>query len=345
VEQSIEDAGKYIDDRLTKITQYRQQVAELSEECQALEENLSQMYQERDDAEEQKNKVEQHLQELKSVIQMKEVELKKRQRLWNQARERVQELELKIREIEVKLEALEDQVKEKYGEEVLTIDIKELDPSLTLAGLQDDIQTLRNKLESLGDVNPLAIKEHEKEKERLNFLTTQKEDLLSARDQLLETIHQLNTTARKLFMETFEKIQVNFQSVFREFFEDGNAELVLVESRDPLEANIDIKITHKGKKLNALSLLSAGEKTLTAISLLFAIYLVKPSPFCILDEVDAPLDDINISRFTSAIRQFTKDTQFIIVTHNKKSMEAVNTLYGVTMEERGVSKVVSVKLD
>jgi chromosome segregation protein len=146
-------------------------------------------------------------------------------------------------------------------------------------------------------------------------------------------------------METFEKIQFNFQRVFQEFFEGGKAELKLIESRDPLEANIDISITHKGKQLNTLSLLSAGEKTLTAISLLFAIYLVKPSPFCILDEVDAPLDDVNIGRFTKALNLFAKDTQFILVTHNKKTMEATNSIYGVTMEEQGVSKVVSVRFD
>ena len=146
-------------------------------------------------------------------------------------------------------------------------------------------------------------------------------------------------------MEVFEKIQRNFQRVFQEFFNGGTAELVLIESRDPLEANIDIIITHKGKQLKTLTLLSAGEKTLTAISLLFAIYLVKPSPFCILDEVDAPLDDVNISRLTKALSLFAKETQFILVTHNKKTMESAKMLYGVTMEEVGVSKIVSVKFD
>ena len=140
-------------------------------------------------------------------------------------------------------------------------------------------------------------------------------------------------------------MQKNFQRVFQEFFNGGSAVLELVESRDPLEANIDINVTHKGKQLKTLTLLSAGEKTLTAISLLFAIYLVKPSPFCILDEVDAPLDDVNITRLTQALSLFSLYTQFILVTHNKKTMEAAKMLYGVTMEEVGVSKIVSVKFD
>jgi len=194
-------------------------------------------------------------------------------------------------------------------------------------------------------VNPLAVQEHEKAKERLTFLKKQQADLLDAENQLLETINRLNTTARKQFVETFEQIRANFQRVFSDFFENGSGDLILVDSKDPLEANIDITVKIKGRRLNTLQLLSAGEKTLTAISLLFSIYLVKPSPFCILDEVDAPLDDVNISRFTHALKQFTKDTQFILVTHNKRTMEAAQTMYGITMEEPGVSKVVSVRLD
>ena len=144
---------------------------------------------------------------------------------------------------------------------------------------------------------------------------------------------------------TFNKINDNFKGVFGKFFEGGEAELFLVENNDPLDANIDISIKIKGRKLSTLNLMSAGEKTLTAISLLFAIYLYKPSPFCILDEVDAPLDDVNISRYTHALQQFARNTQFILVTHNKRTMQAAEAMYGITMEEPGVSKVVSVRFD
>jgi chromosome segregation protein len=142
-----------------------------------------------------------------------------------------------------------------------------------------------------------------------------------------------------------EKIEENFKVVFNRFFENGEGSLKLEESIDPLEANIEIMVRPKGKRMQTISLLSGGEKALTAISLLFSIYLVKPSPFCILDEVDAPLDDVNINRFTQALQEFSDNTQFIVVTHNKRTMESARTLYGVTMEEEGLSKLVSVKFN
>jgi len=169
--------------------------------------------------------------------------------------------------------------------------------------------------------------------------------LLKAKRDLVETIDIINATARKQFLETFEEVQKNFSKVFSTFFEGGRASLILREGTDPLEADIDIFATPGGKRVSSLQLMSGGEKSLTAISLLFAIYLVKPSPFCIFDEVDAPLDDINVKRFTKALREFSKNTQFLVVTHNKLTMRAANQLYGVTMEEEGVSKIVSVKFE
>jgi chromosome segregation protein len=345
INRNIENTEQFIAERHERIRQSQATIADLQNELEAIEAKLVTLFRNRDEAETAKNQTEQRYQEHKAGIDALENELKKKQRLWNQARERVQELELKIREYQVKLSSIKEHIAEAYGEAALTFDPKSLDPSRSVTQVQEEIEDIRRKIERLGDVNPLAIKEYEKEKERLDFLTAQRDDLLDARDKLLETIEKLNTTARKQFLEVFEKIQRNFQRVFQEFFNGGTAELVLVESRDPLEANIDIIITHKGKQLKTLTLLSAGEKTLTAISLLFAIYLVKPSPFCILDEVDAPLDDVNISRLTKALSLFAKDTQFILVTHNKKTMEAAKMLYGVTMEEVGVSKIVSVKFD
>nr|HQU72864.1 chromosome segregation protein SMC [Calditrichia bacterium] len=345
VSRGIEEAGGYIRTRERDIENGTEQIQTLRNELEEVAVELEGVFEDRDAAEVAKNEIEKQFQEYRTAIQNAEVELKKRQRLWGQARERLQELELRIREYEVKLAGVREQLEERHGAEALKFDIGELPTGLTVGGVQNTIDDLRRKLEGLGEVNPLAIKEHEKEKERLDFLNTQRDDLLSAKTQLMETIEKLNTTARRQFMEVFEKIQVNFQRVFQEFFEGGVAVLKLVESRDPLEANIDFEIAHKGKKINTLTLLSAGEKTLTAISLLFAIYLVKPSPFCILDEVDAPLDDVNIGRLMQALRLFARDTQFILVTHNKKTMEATNQIYGITMEEKGVSKVVSVKFD
>lgn len=343
--RSIADAERFITEREGIIADSEGQIAALRDEIAAIADELESGYKTRDAAETEKEESERRVHELRAQIQSVEVELKKKQRLLNQARERLQALELRIRELEVKLSGVREQIAESHSPTALDTPPESLDANRSVADVQNEIHDVRDKLEKLGEVNPLAIKEHEKEKERLDFLNTQRDDLLSAKEQLLETIGKLNTTARKQFMETFVQIQANFQRVFREFFEGGEAELKLVESRDPLEANIDIEVNHKGKKLNTLSLLSAGEKTLTAISLLFAIYLVKPSPFCILDEVDAPLDDVNIGRLTQALGLFSRDTQFILVTHNKKTMQATNQIYGITMEEKGVSKVVSVRFD
>jgi len=203
---------------------------------------------------------------------------------------------------------------------------------------------LKNKIRSLGPVNSLAFQEYEEEKKRLEFLTEQRNDLIESEKELIQVIEEINQTAQKQFLDTFEKIRQNFIETFRTLFDPGDeADLKLEEGVDPLEARIEIIAKPKGKRPTSIDLLSQGEKTLTAIALLFAIYLVKPSPFCILDEVDAPLDDANIKRFIRLVNKFSENTQFIIVTHNKLTMEAAQTLYGVTMEEEGVSKIVAVR--
>ena len=204
------------------------------------------------------------------------------------------------------------------------------------------LRYLQEKLRSLGPVNLLAVQDYEERRQRLGFLTGQRKDLEDARQSLLEAIQKINQTASELFLTTFQQVNENFQKVFTSLFEGGESALVLT-GEDPLEAEIEILARPKGKKPQSLSLLSGGEKALTAIALLFAIYLVKPSPFCILDEVDAPLDDANVDRFVQLLRDFSKNTQFIVVTHNKKTMEVADYLYGVTMEEPGVSKLVSVR--
>jgi chromosome segregation protein len=205
--------------------------------------------------------------------------------------------------------------------------------------------SLKELLQRIGPVNLLALEEYQKEKERLDFLKKQTLDLQEAKKNLNETITKINQTAQELFLETFNKAKENFQKVFSELFEGGETELTLVNEADPLESPIEIMARPKGKRLVNIAQLSSGEKALTALSLLFGLYLVKPSPFCILDEVDAPLDDANIVRFLKMIRHFAQKTQFIVITHNKLTMESADVLYGVTMEQLGVSKIVSVKLD
>jgi chromosome segregation protein len=207
-----------------------------------------------------------------------------------------------------------------------------------------ELEEMRTKLRGLGTVNLLALEEYSKKKERWQFLTQQRQDLNSARAQLLEAIEKINVTASQLFSETFAKVQEHFRDIFRTLFEGGDCELRMI-GEDPLESEIEIVAKPRGKHLQSISLMSGGERALTAIALLFAIYLVKPSPFCLLDEVDAPLDDANVDRFLRMLERFSKRTQFVVITHNKKTMEAANCLYGVTMQELGISKLVSVKFD
>jgi chromosome segregation protein len=205
-----------------------------------------------------------------------------------------------------------------------------------------ELEASRTRLDGLGPVNLLALEEYTKKKERHTFLVQQRLDLVNAKAQLLEAIEKINTTASELFVTTFAQVQEHFRDVFKTLFEGGDAELRAV-GEDPLECEIEIVAKPRGKHLQSISLMSGGERALTAIALLFGIYLVKPSPFCLLDEVDAPLDDANVERFLRMLRRFSDRTQFVVITHNKQSMEAANCLYGVTMQELGVSKLVSVR--
>ena len=205
---------------------------------------------------------------------------------------------------------------------------------------------LRRKIKAMGNVNALALEEYETERERYEFMAAQQKDLENAEATLLETIDEINTTAAQRFSETYEAIRTSFRDLFAELFgHDASADLQLADPNDLLESPIDIIAKPRGKRPIHIAQLSSGEKTLTAIALLFAIYLVKPSPFCFLDEVDAPLDDANIDRFMRLIRRFSNHTQFILVTHNKRTMEMADRLYGITMQEQGISRLVGVKFE
>ncbi len=260
----------------------------------------------------------------------------------NELAESVHATEMHISEMRMKIENLKARIKEEYEYDLQRV---KPDENFIYGETQNEIENLKEKLKNFGLVNLLALKEYEQEKERLDFLQGQRDDLIKARENLMNTIDMINTTAREKFVDTFNEVQKYFVQVFKKFFEGGRANLVLREGSDPLESDIDIYAAPGGKKPASLQLLSGGEKSLTAVSLLFAIYLVKPSPFCILDEVDAPLDDQNTDRFSKALQEFSNNTQFIVVTHNKITMRAAHQMYGVTMEQEGVSRVVSVKFD
>ncbi|MGV3531589.1 MAG: hypothetical protein ACO1QR_04410, partial [Chthoniobacteraceae bacterium] len=205
------------------------------------------------------------------------------------------------------------------------------------------VRDLDSRIDSMGPVNIDAIQEYDELEERHSFLEKQNNDLLASKNELLEVIAKINVTTRQLFSETFEKIRINFQEMFGELFGGGKANLLLTDESDPLESGIDIIAKPPGKQLTSITLLSGGEKTMTAVALLFSIYMVKPSPFCVLDEMDAPLDESNINRFIKILDRFVGQSQFIVISHHKRTIARADALYGVTMEEHGVSRLVGVK--
>jgi chromosome segregation protein len=205
------------------------------------------------------------------------------------------------------------------------------------------VRELDQRIDSMGPVNLDAIQEYDELEERHAFLEMQNTDLTNSKEELLGVIAKINQTTKTLFADTFEKIRVNFQEMFMELFGGGKANLLLTDESDPLESGIDIIAKPPGKQLQSISLLSGGERTMTAVALLFSIYMVKPSPFCVLDEMDAPLDESNISRFIKILDRFVGQSQFIVISHHKRTIARADALYGVTMEEHGVSKLVGVK--
>ena len=273
-----------------------------------------------------------------------EGEIGKLQRAHSAERERRHQLELRLAELQNDAEHIRERLREEVKVEVEPqgpVVEEEFDPQAT----EERLGQVRRSLERLGAVHVGVIEEYEQQRERYDFLVQHRDDLLAAAADLRKTLQLIDRTARRMFRETFEEIREKFKETFSRFFPGGEADLVLETDVDALEAAIEITARPRGKRLQIIALLSGGERALTAIALLFAIYQVKPSPWCILDEVDAPLDDVNIGRFIRVVSEFAESTQFILVTHNKLSMSAANTLHGVTMPEEGVSQMVSVQME
>ena len=283
-------------------------------------------------------------QSLNETLEDFEASLKKENSLYNSKTAELKDLEIKASRLEVKLDNLLNNLTENYS---MTYEkAKEnykLDIDFNIA--KSEVNKLKKELKNLGTVNLTAPEEFEEVNERYNFLNKQIDDLTQAENTLLQIIEEMDKVMISEFKDTFNKISINFQETFRELFKGGHAELKLTEPNNILETGVDIVASPPGKKLSSISLLSGGEKTLTAISLLFAIIKSKPSPFCVLDEVEAALDEANVDTFGKYVQSLKKKSEFIIITHKKKTMEYADILYGITMQESGVSKLVSVKLE
>jgi len=288
----------------------------------------------------QKERVESVLNEWKEV----EASSKYLRRELEEVRQKIHEEEILASEVQLKLSHLQESMKERYGATLSgsvgapPLELPKEEMSLRLA-------ELKSSLEGFGEVNLMAIEEYQELKQRHDFLSEQQADLHQALDSLKKAILRINRTTTKRFLETFHLVNEKFKVVFARLFKGGQASLVMLDEQDPATTGIDIIAQPPGKKLQNIDLLSGGEKALVATALLFGLFMIKPTPFCLLDEVDAPLDDANINRFIEVIKEFSKTSQFILITHNKKTMETSNTLYGITMETPGVSKVVSVRLN
>ncbi len=255
------------------------------------------------------------------------------------------DLELRLQQLDFREQALASHLRDLYGIDLLEAREKTVPPiGLDLEVLRSEIDALKQKIKRLGAVSTVAIEEYEELQKRYEFLSGQHDDLVKAKQSLKETINKLNRTSEELFLQTFGQIREEFKRFFRMLFGGGSADISLSDESDVLESGIEITARPPGKQLRNISLLSGGEKSLTAIALIFAIFKVKPSPFCVLDEVDAALDESNVDRFIRLLREFSKKTQFIVISHNKKTIASGDVVYGVTMPTSGVSRVISVKL-
>ncbi len=289
------------------------------------------------------NEADQLYYNLRNALGEKESELRHKQKEKEQVDQLLNEIKDKLTELKLQLSGTKERLMVEFKVNLEEVIEEDRTGTESQEDLQAKVDRMKKRLENLGEVNPTAIEAFEEMRKRYEFILEQKNDLVTAKESLLQTIQEVEATANQRFLDTFNQVRENFQKVFKALFTDDDTADMVLENPDNLaETGIDIVAKPKGKRPSSITQLSGGEKTLTATAMLFAIYLIKPAPFCILDEVDAPLDDANVGKFTNMIRKFSENSQFIIVTHNKQTMGAVDVIYGVTMQEAGVSKLVPV---
>lgn len=306
------------------------------------------MYDEKEQIEIGVNDVEKDYYSSRGQIDEIEKETRNIQRNKEQVDELLMQIQNNLNETKLELNSVKERLSVEFDidlDKIMNSEEEEIETEETADELRSEVSKLKERMDRIGPINPMAMEAYEEIKERNDFIITQREDLRNAKESLLNTISEIDEVARTNFIEAYEKIKENFQKVFRTLFtHEDECDLQLSDPDNPLESKIEIMAKPKGKRPLTINQLSGGEKTLTATSLLFAIYLLKPAPFCIFDEVDAPLDDANIDKFNNIIREFSKESQFIIVTHNKRTMSSTDVIYGVTMVELGISRVVPVDL-
>ncbi len=260
-------------------------------------------------------------------------------------REEASRIDIRIHELRTERQHIVERVLEEHQRDVMELNIDSFEePEFSRETSEDRIYFLREKIAQMGEVNPGAVEEFEELNERYEFLSTQKADLEASIESLSKAIRKINRTSRDRFMETFTRVSENFSGLFPRLFNGGSAEMILLDESDPLNTGVEIQVRLPGKRLKSMQLLSGGEKALVSLTMILSMFLTKPSPVCILDEVDAPLDDENLGNFAGIIREMSEKYQFLVISHNKLTMESADVLYGITMREPGASQVVSVRL-
>jgi chromosome segregation protein len=341
--KQLDDLRNQIEVNASQLKQTNESIAESEELLGSSEGALVELLRKKEEEEKKLNEADQAYYNLRNALGEKESELRHKVKEKDQLEHLLSDIKDRLNELKLQLAGMKERLNVEFRINLDDIIDQPRTGEVPVEELQEKADKMKKRLENLGEVNPTAIEAFTEMKKRYEFILEQKNDLVSAKDSLLQTIQEVEATANQQFLDTFNRVRENFQKVFKSLFtEEDTADMVLENPENLAETGIDIVAKPKGKRPSSISQLSGGEKTLTATALLFSIYLIKPAPFCILDEVDAPLDDANVGKFTNMIRQFSENSQFIIVTHNKMTMSTVDVIYGVTMQEPGVSKLVPV---
>ncbi len=329
----------------TDLESVRQQTEQLLSGMESTDEALKKLLSEREVMDVSFREVELAYATSKTEIESEDKRLYELRRNKEQTDSVLQNVHDELNELKLQMNSLKERLNIEFNIEIDELAGQEPDPELNEAELRPKAEQLRKRVSEFGPINPMALEQYKEIKERYDFIEKEKTDLANAKEALLKTISEIDDTAKTVFMDAFTAVRANFIRVFRSLFtDDDNVDLIISDNSNPLESDINIIAQPKGKKPLSIHQLSGGEKTLTATALLFGIYLLKPAPFCIFDEVDAPLDDNNIDKFNNIIKTFSSESQFIIITHNKKTMAATDLMYGITMAEPGVTTVVPVDL-
>jgi chromosome segregation protein len=339
----LNNLTQQVESNASQLKMTAENIVESSDTLEIAEQALVNLLRKKEDEEKILNEADQSYYNQRNRLNEKESELRHKVKEKEQTEHLLSEIKDKLNELKLQLAGMKERLSVEFRINLDDIIDQPRTGDVPVGELQEKGDRMKKRLENLGEVNPTAIEAFTEMKKRYEFILEQKNDLVTAKDSLMQTIQEVEATANQQFLDTFNRVRENFKRVFKALFtDDDTADMILENPENLAETSIDIIAKPKGKRPSSISQLSGGEKTLTATALLFSIYLIKPAPFCILDEVDAPLDDANVGKFTSMIRKFSEESQFIIVTHNKQTMSAVDVIYGVTMQEPGVSKLVPV---